>query len=86
MSLCRACGASVTWGTSVHGRPQPLNADGTVHFATCSKRRGPEPSRKVCTRCGSFAVDEGPGAGPHHARLTCRDCHGVRWLRRPEAV
>jgi hypothetical protein len=74
------------WGTSRNGKPQPLNADGVVHFATCPKRRGPAPPADVCTRCGSFAVLIGPGAGPHHARLTCQDCRAVRWLRKPEVV
>lgn len=33
---CRGCPASVFWITTEKGRPMPVDADGTSHFATCA--------------------------------------------------
>jgi hypothetical protein len=35
-----------------------------------------------CHRCGSLGSHiEGPGVGPHRAKLVCTDCgHFIRWL------
>src|SRR5262249_12045961 len=45
-------------------------------------------SQSACSRCafpGPHRV--GPGAGPHHARLVCRQCgHFLRWLPKPRPV
>lgn len=36
---CRKCPAQVYWVTSKNGRPSPVNADGTSHFANCPGAR-----------------------------------------------
>jgi hypothetical protein len=37
-----------------------------------------------CPACDSTNTIEGPGAGPHYARLVCGDCgRFIRWLPRP---
>ena len=46
------------------------------------------PSALPCPRCGVIAVPAvRPGAGPHHARLVCRQCvRLLRWLPTPRPV
>jgi hypothetical protein len=36
MSKCNACGRVITFRPTRHDKQQPLNPDGTVHFATCT--------------------------------------------------
>jgi hypothetical protein len=37
-----------------------------------------------CRNCGSTDTAQGPGAGPHHARLLCGNCGTfLRWLKKP---
>jgi hypothetical protein len=37
-----------------------------------------------CRRCGSTVARQGPGAGPHYARLVCDGCgRFLRWLPKP---
>lgn len=37
-----------------------------------------------CKLCGSATTRQGPGAGPHHARLECGGCgRFLKWLARP---
>ena len=37
-----------------------------------------------CKLCGSDNTRQGPGAGPHYARLLCNNCGAfVKWLPRP---
>jgi hypothetical protein len=39
-----------------------------------------------CKRCGSLTTRQGPGAGPHHARLNCAECGSfIKWLAKPSS-
>ena len=37
-ATCRSCDAPIWWGKSKRGKSIPLDADGGVHFLTCSAR------------------------------------------------
>jgi hypothetical protein len=37
---CRLCGRNIAMVPTAHGRLQPRDADGGVHFATCAGRKG----------------------------------------------
>jgi hypothetical protein len=38
-----------------------------------------------CKNCASTNTRQGPGAGPHFARLLCGDCgQFIKWLARPQ--
>lgn len=40
-----------------------------------------------CKRCGTTTTRQGPGTGPHHARLICAGCgRFLRWLPRPSVT
>lgn len=36
MSRCRACGRAITFRSTRNEKQQPVNPDGTIHFATCT--------------------------------------------------
>jgi hypothetical protein len=41
-------------------------------------------SAAACKWCGGSNLRDGPGAGPHFARLECADCgRFLKWLPRP---
>lgn len=82
-STCRQCGQPIRWRETPNGKMQPINEDGEIHFATCPKRERKKLPDNVCTSCGSFNVERGPGVGPHYAKLRCLDCQAFRWLPRP---
>lgn len=46
MSRCRACGREIHFAGTRNRKHQPLNPDGTVHFATCTGK----PLRKISKR------------------------------------
>jgi len=83
-TACRECGAPIEFQLTQAGKWQPLNPDGSVHFATCAARPKNNYPRDVCIACGSTNVEEGPGAGPHYARLRCLACQSLRWLPHPD--
>jgi hypothetical protein len=38
----------------------------------------------TCKKCGSTETRQGPGAGPHFARLVCAKCgRFIKWLGKP---
>jgi len=38
-----------------------------------------------CKHCGSLNTLQGPGAGPHYARLLCKDCGSfIKWVAKPK--
>jgi endogenous inhibitor of DNA gyrase (YacG/DUF329 family) len=81
-SICPHCGERVGWGKSVNNRPQPIDADGTVHFATCKAMKRTEKAFPAdCAACGSENLDVRPGTGPHAGALYCIDCgRFIKWL------
>lgn len=86
MPRCRDCQAPIEFRETPAGRLQPVNADGTVHFGSCSVRRANRPTypEDLCMRCESHNTQRGPGVGQHYASLRCNECGAFRWLRRPE--
>lgn len=84
MSECRRCSQTLRWRELPNGRWLPLDADGANHFTTCTARPKRDLPRDACVACGSTNVEEGPGAGPHFARLRCLDCQSLRWLPWPK--
>jgi hypothetical protein len=86
LSRCRDCGAPINWRETPSGRYQPIDPEtGEVHFVTCSARPKRNLPVDVCLKCGSRNVEQGPGAGPHYARLRCLSCQYLRWLPWPVA-
>lgn len=45
-SKCRGCESFIYWIKTRHGKNMPVNADGTSHFATCSKAADFRKNRK----------------------------------------
>ena len=84
-STCKHCDASIRWRELPSGKWLPINGDGSNHFTTCEARPRKVLPTDRCHVCGSKNVDQGPGAGPHFARLRCLDCQSLRWLPWPEA-
>jgi len=80
---CRTCNAPLRFRKLPSGKWEPLDPDGGSHFATCPGRKRNKYSPHVCIACGSTNVEQGPGTGPHHAKLRCLDCNNFRWLPRP---
>ena len=83
-TLCRNCGQPIRFRELQSGKFLPIDEDGGNHFLTCPSRPKRNLPRDVCISCGSTNVEEGPGAGPHYARLRCLDCQSLRWLPKPE--
>lgn len=86
MPLCRYCFHPISFDQLPSGKLRPINADGSVHFATCSMTKGPRPPDDTCTKCGSLDVERLPGKGQHWGAIRCRDCGVHRWLRKPEEI
>jgi hypothetical protein len=72
---CCQCGAPIIWGKSTNNKPQPLNPDGVVHFATCPSLKKPiKPFPVECDACGSQDLRLEAASGPHHGKLVCGEC------------
>ena len=83
-STCRNCRAPIRWRETPNGKWQPIVGDGTLLFLSCPERPSrPRLPDDQCIACGSTNVEQGPGAGPHFARLRCLDCQSLRWLPHP---
>jgi hypothetical protein len=84
-STCQHCGAPIIWGKSTGGRPQPLNPDGVVHFATCPTLKAPKPFPTNCHNCNSENLIVGPGTDVHAGRLKCGECGAfIKWLSKQQ--
>ena len=83
-STCRQCGEPIRFRETPAGKWQPINADGSVHFASCPARERKAYPADVCIVCGSLAVEIGPGTPPHYAKLRCLSCNAFRWLPWPK--
>jgi hypothetical protein len=84
---CQHCGASILWGKSINGKPQPMNLDGaTIHFATCpTLKKAPKPFPTQCDACGSSDLRLKPATGPHYGKLTCGECKRfIKFLSREQ--
>lgn len=61
-STCAGCGATIHWQLTAHDRWQPIDADGTPHYATCRNADAFRPDRPghtqiaverlPCVHCG----------------------------------
>ncbi len=80
---CKACNAPIRFRKTASGKWEPLDPDGSSHFANCPARKRKNYPDSVCISCGSLNVERGPGVGPHYAKLRCLDCNNFRWLPRP---
>lgn len=83
-STCRQCGAPIAFRELPNGKWQPLDPDtGTIHFATCPRRKRLTIPDDQCHVCGATQTTRRAGTTVHYAGLTCLAWGAFRWLPRP---